>query len=33
MTKLTEDSVEMDFIDILTNQGYQYFYGPDISPN
>lgn len=33
MTKLTEDSIEMDFIDILKNMGYQYFYGPDISPN
>jgi len=30
--KITEDSIEKNFIDLLKNQGYNYFYWPDIAP-
>jgi type I restriction enzyme R subunit len=33
MTKLTESSIENLAISLLENQGYQYFYGPDIAPD
>jgi type I restriction enzyme, R subunit len=32
MQKITEDSIEQNFIDLLIEQGYNYFYGPDIAP-
>jgi type I restriction enzyme, R subunit len=32
MQKITEDSIEQNFIDLLKNQGYNYFYWPDIAP-
>lgn len=32
MTKLNESHIEQNLIDLLTAQGYEYFYGPDIAP-
>lgn len=32
MTTLNESHIEQSLIDLLTKQGYQYFYGPDIAP-
>lgn len=32
MQKITEDSVEQIFIDLLKSQGYDYFYWPEIAP-
>lgn len=32
MTKLNEFHIEQNLIDLLTAQGYEYFYGPDIAP-
>ena len=29
---LSESSVEQNLIDLLVSQGYEYLYGPDISP-
>ncbi len=32
MPHLTESSIEQNLVDLLKSQGYEYFYGPDISP-
>ncbi|MCF7795578.1 type I restriction endonuclease subunit R [Patescibacteria group bacterium] len=32
MTTLNESNIEQNLIDLLINQGYEYFYGPDIAP-
>lgn len=32
MSQLNESHIEQSLIDLLTKQGYQYFYGPDIAP-
>jgi len=32
MNKITEDSIEYALIDLLKEQGYEYFYGPEIAP-
>ena len=32
MTTLNESHIEQNLIDLLTAQGYEYFYGPDIAP-
>lgn len=32
MTTLNESHIEQNLIDLLTAQGYKYFYGPDIAP-
>jgi len=32
MTRLNESHIEQTLIDLLKNQGYEYFYGPDIAP-
>lgn len=32
MSHLNESHIEQNFIDLLTTQGYEYFYGPDIAP-
>ena len=32
MTTLNESNIEKNLIDLLTEQGYKYFYGPDIAP-
>ncbi|MGE4444489.1 MAG: type I restriction endonuclease subunit R [Candidatus Altimarinota bacterium] len=32
MFEITENSIEQNFIDLLKEQGYNYFYGPDIAP-
>lgn len=32
MQKITEDSIEQNFIDLLKEQGYNYFYWPNIAP-
>lgn len=32
MTTLNESHIEQTLIDLLTKQGYTYFYGPDIAP-
>ncbi|MCK9438523.1 type I restriction endonuclease subunit R [Patescibacteria group bacterium] len=32
MTTLNESNIEQNLIDLLTAQGYMYFYGPDIAP-
>lgn len=32
MTTLNESNIEKNLIDLLTAQGYDYFYGPDIAP-
>jgi type I restriction enzyme R subunit len=32
MTTLNESNIEQNLIDLLTAQGYEYFYGPDIAP-
>ncbi|MBF0275286.1 MAG: DUF559 domain-containing protein, partial [Nitrospinae bacterium] len=33
MTDLTEGAIEQNLIDLLKNQGYQYFHGSTIAPN
>jgi len=32
MIKITEDSIEQNFIEQLKEQGYNYLYGPNIAP-
>lgn len=32
MSQLNESHIEQNLIDLLSKQGYQYFYGPDIAP-
>lgn len=32
MTKFNESNIEQNLIDLLTEQGYKYFYGPEIAP-
>ena len=33
MKHLSENTIEQSLVEQLVNQGYTYFYGPDIAPN